>query len=338
MSIPRVSMIVPLYNKGGYILSTLQSIIDQTVGAWEAIIVDNGSTDEGPNAVRRFADGDSRIRLLAEDRRGPGAARNHGLLAASGEWVLFVDADDLLRPYHLERLLAAASENRSAQVIAGGQREFVDGSSDQPRLVPVTGSAESLRFTSMAFAPWQSAAAMIRRTALTEDFHWAEELDPYLSEDTAFWFRLLQFHQPVLCENDGLLYRLHARNSRNEFHDLPRWLCGLNQVYGNNLEFARKFDLPVHWRHCESLMRSYDAIRLRATEAARHETAREAGELGGHWLRRACLAGGGVRPELVLRQLLGRRLRERVLPRYRRLRGFVGNEDKEPSLASRPVS
>ena len=114
---PVISVITPLYNKGAYVAETIRSVLAQTVSDWEMIIVENGSTDDGPELVGQFLD--SRIRLVDSVKRGPSAARNVGINLAAGEWLLFLDADDLIEKTYLERRLIAGSVDAFAKVVAG---------------------------------------------------------------------------------------------------------------------------------------------------------------------------------------------------------------------------
>lgn len=97
---PLVSIIVPLYNKERYIAQTLESVLQQSDTDWECIVVDDGSTDRGPERVAAYED--ERIRLIRQANAGPAAARNHGAREARGEWLLFLDADDELMSDNIE--------------------------------------------------------------------------------------------------------------------------------------------------------------------------------------------------------------------------------------------
>lgn len=105
-----VSVIVPLFNGRLFITSALESLQASTYDVWEAVVIDDGSTDGGGDLVEGLAQGDSRIRLIRQQNRGLGAARNTGLDAARGEFVAFLDADDLWLPTKLERQLGAWTE------------------------------------------------------------------------------------------------------------------------------------------------------------------------------------------------------------------------------------
>jgi glycosyltransferase involved in cell wall biosynthesis len=98
-----VSVIIPLYNKAPYIARAIDSVLQQRYGDFELIIVDDGSTDEGPSLVRAYSD--PRVKLVTQPNAGPGAARNRGIELAQGELLAFLDADDEWLPTFLEESL-----------------------------------------------------------------------------------------------------------------------------------------------------------------------------------------------------------------------------------------
>ena len=102
-----ISVIIPVHNAEPYLEQCINSIIDQTYRNLEIILVDDGSEDESPAICARFAEQDSRIRVIRRENGGPGPARNTGLDAAAGSFIAFVDSDDWIEPDMYERLLAA---------------------------------------------------------------------------------------------------------------------------------------------------------------------------------------------------------------------------------------
>lgn len=107
-----------MHNAAATVAATLHSLQQQTEPAWEAIVIDDGSTDRGAAAVRAFAAADPRITFRQQPRAGAAAARNLGLNLARGEWVAFLDADDWLDPDAYATLLAAAHTG-SADAVRG---------------------------------------------------------------------------------------------------------------------------------------------------------------------------------------------------------------------------
>jgi len=104
---PRFSVVCPAYNSQAYILRTLQTVVDQQFGPLELIIIDDGSSDGTPELVEAFLAEHARRfewSVLRTSHRGPGAARNAGVQAASGEWIAFLDSDDIWFPHKLARV------------------------------------------------------------------------------------------------------------------------------------------------------------------------------------------------------------------------------------------
>ena len=110
---PTVSVVVPIYQVERYLADCLASIARQDVPGLEVVMVDDGSTDGGPAIAERFAARDPRFRLIAQPNGGLGKARNTGVDAATGEYLMFVDSDDLLAPDGLDRLLRSLQRTGS---------------------------------------------------------------------------------------------------------------------------------------------------------------------------------------------------------------------------------
>ena len=99
-----VSIIIPAYNAAKTITDTLNSVLAQTYPKWEAVVVDDGSTDETGKIVRGFVRRDARFRLVKKRNGGEAAARNSGIAKARHDWLLFLDSDDWISPVYLERM------------------------------------------------------------------------------------------------------------------------------------------------------------------------------------------------------------------------------------------
>jgi len=217
---PQVSIITPLHNKGAYIAETIESMLAQTMPDWEMIVVENYSTDAGPAIVRDYAAKDVRVRLMEAppEVRGPGAARNCGLAEATGDWVLFFDADDLLEPTYLSARFETASKDSQVAVVAGPWKIRRGGTNDERKWAyphgwkPPRGPAPDSIY---AFSPWALHAALVRR-AILPPAPWLPELDRWPAEDNAFWFRVLLDRSVLWCDDAGAVYRKATLNSRDQ--------------------------------------------------------------------------------------------------------------------------
>jgi glycosyltransferase involved in cell wall biosynthesis len=124
-----VSIIIPAYNAARHLRQTLTSLQSQTSADWEAIVVDDGSTDRTLAIVMEFAQTDSRIRVIQQFNQGGCAARNHGLSQAYFDWVVFLDADDWWAPTYLAKMTAELSaQPRLDAVRCAWDRMTADGS------------------------------------------------------------------------------------------------------------------------------------------------------------------------------------------------------------------
>jgi glycosyltransferase involved in cell wall biosynthesis len=113
-----VAVVIPTYNHSRFLADAIASVERQTVHASEIIVVDDGSTDHPEYVATQFPG----VRFIRQDNRGLAAARNTGLMAASSDKVVFLDADDLLAPDAIESGLACFSRHSDAGFVYGAHR------------------------------------------------------------------------------------------------------------------------------------------------------------------------------------------------------------------------
>lgn len=111
------SIIIPVYNVAPYLRDCLDSVLAQRVDDWECIAVDDGSTDDSAAILDQYAARDSHIKVVHKANGGVASARNVALDCAEGEWILFLDADDLLTKHALEILSELRKENPQADLL-----------------------------------------------------------------------------------------------------------------------------------------------------------------------------------------------------------------------------
>ena len=130
---PHFSIIMPLYNKAPYVRKAVESIVGQTFGNWELIVVDNGSTDGSGEIVSKFTD--SRIRMIrVAENIGPGGARNRGVAEATAPYITFLDADDWWEPTFLEETAGLIERHPNAGIYGTGYYIVKNG---KKRVAPI---------------------------------------------------------------------------------------------------------------------------------------------------------------------------------------------------------
>lgn len=116
---PKVSVIVPVYKAEQYLHNCIDSILNQTYTDFELILVDDGSPDKSGEICDKYAENDGRIRVIHKKNGGVSSARNEGMHAAKGEYICFVDSDDSLNIYFLQKCLELAKSYGDELIICG---------------------------------------------------------------------------------------------------------------------------------------------------------------------------------------------------------------------------
>ena len=214
-----VSIIVPVYNTGEYLVPCLQSLCDQSYKNLEIILVDDGSTDGSGAICDEFAQRDDRVRVIHQKNTGVSSARNAGLDLASGDYLTFVDADDGLLPEAVETALRYLRENDADVVTYGWQKIFSDDGHTEECAEPfsctedIPGVLREILEHYSAFGggyPWNK---LWRNNGNVARF----ERELYYFEDLEWVIRmLLGIQRIVVCPDCLYRYRIHAGSVSND--------------------------------------------------------------------------------------------------------------------------
>lgn len=200
-NMPKVSVVIPLYNKEQYIARSVESVLAQTERYFELIVVDDGSSDTGPEWVSQCPD--SRVQMISIPNSGVSVARNTGAAHARAEWIAFLDADDAYEPRFLEVLLALALRCPEAALVASAYcevREDGSASNQNWQLLPTDPRGDYVQdffAASMHASPVCSSAVMIRRSVFEDVGGFPPHLR--LGEDLDLWFRIASRHRIAWC-------------------------------------------------------------------------------------------------------------------------------------------
>jgi glycosyltransferase involved in cell wall biosynthesis len=197
-STPLVSVIVTCYNYGKFLTEALESVMAQTYSNWECIVIDDGSKDDSAVITKKFVDRDERIRYVYQQNQGISAARNAGIAIAQGEYIQFLDADDILPKNKLMSQVSVLTERPEVDVVFGDTSffhtdtpgSFVDGREgkrSKGSQLKTSGMGEDMvrRFSINNFI--ETSAALIRRSLVDRVGEFITQYKVY--EDWHFWFR-----------------------------------------------------------------------------------------------------------------------------------------------------
>lgn len=191
MSVPRMSIVIPVFNGRDYIVETLRSLDQQTVTDFEIVVVDDGSTDGVGDVVREFAasrdNAQPEIRLLRQDNAGVSSARNHGIREARAELIGFVDADDLWAPEKAALHIALMAEQPQLDLTYSGF-DFIngDGGDEFDGIIPPAGilPLEKLMLRNLI----HTGTVVARRAAILQCDGFDTQLKAF--EDFDLWLKI----------------------------------------------------------------------------------------------------------------------------------------------------
>jgi glycosyltransferase involved in cell wall biosynthesis len=275
-----VSVVVPTRNRSGLLRKTLRSVLWQQQVELEVIVIDEASTDDTSAMLATL--GDARVRVIRHDRpRGVSAARNRGAADAHGEWLAFVDDDDLWAPDKLVRQIQAAQTVGRDWAYAGSvniteRGHVVHG---RPPLSPEEVVAALPRYNAI---PGGGSNVVVRRATWMA----AGPFDTRLrnTEDWEMWIRLAKHGPPAYVCSPLVGYRVHISNSSLDIAEIVRGTQLIEALHHTTADWGR-----LHRWLAESCLRSgqrRDALRQFAMAAVRGQLRGVASDLQGIVRRR----------------------------------------------------
>ncbi len=197
-----ISVVIPTFNRPAQTAKAVESVLKQTLLPDEIIVVDDGSTDDTPDALGRFGNS---IRLARQENRGVSAARNAGIRAGGGEWLAFLDSDDLWLPGKLEAQAAAIEDpsNSDHKVIYTNERWIKNGrqKNQGKRHRKHSGRIYEKCLSLCIISP---SSVMVHRSVFKTVGFFDEDLPA--CEDYDMWLRVCARY-PVLCVPEKLIVK-----------------------------------------------------------------------------------------------------------------------------------
>jgi len=234
---PMVSVIIPTYNRLAYLKQAVNSCLEQTYVRVEIIVVDDGSTDDTESSVRALIDGpwQGKVEYCKQDNAGASAARNRGLKLARGEYVQFLDSDDLLLPDKISKQL---DEMRRVKEDAQGCNCYgfagaIDGDLSSLRRIGIQCSSPREYVHELVMGRihgMQTSAPLWRRDFLQSQDGWREDIS--LGDDREYHVRILASCREMLFVAEPLfILREHAGERLSDaYANLPRLLSAVKTL------------------------------------------------------------------------------------------------------------
>lgn len=298
---PLISVITPSYNRADLVAEMLESLIAQTMDAWECVVVDDGSTDNSKDVISEYADRDSRVRLIERNRepKGAGTCRNIAVEEARGRFLLFLDTDDVLAPFCLQQRLEVMEGDERLDfaifpmLIFDGNVDHADklwnietGEDDLLRLLrldPICGGTGTLwrRDSFMRMGMWDEQLLMwqdieLHLRAFIGGYRYTKRFDlrpdGYLRATGGSMSRGAYHSREKLQSRASVVRKAVAllrQSGRTELIPHVRYLCSsvaLGAMASGNFDLARELR---QWGEREGVFGRGDSWRLRLAQLGR---------------------------------------------------------------------
>ncbi len=255
---PLISVVIPAYNFGHLIGYTLDSLLAQTYPHWECVVVDDGSKDNTDEVMARYMASDNRFKYHKQVNSGPAKARNAGIKLATGDYLQFLDADDLLQPDKMQAQVNVISEHPEADVVYGPVFHFStqglapdkigELGPDTVERPTVSGSGNDVTKAFLVATISVNASLVKRELALKlnlldESLIQSEDWDFYLQAA----FQGAVFYYRDLPDGARALIRKHDDNNTRDYFRLQYYVVKMRQKFASLCTDPELLALNQYW-------------------------------------------------------------------------------------------
>jgi glycosyltransferase involved in cell wall biosynthesis len=253
-NVPRVSVIIPTYKHQQFVLATLDSVFAQSYGDYEIIVVNDGSPDETHRVLEPLVAA-RRIKYIQQPNAGQASARNRGLAEAQGEYVAFLDDDDLWPADKLQHQVAALSASIGSVLIYGYPRWFNE-TTDCPHREPCPSGDVRRQYLRRNWI-WSPGQTLIRTSALRQ----IGGFDPSIqgADDWDMYIRLASVGHFIYENAEALAYRLHRGNASRNIGLMRRNLLRVRSKHLGRLPAPGRF---TDWMKCTRYISEHCSLQF----------------------------------------------------------------------------
>ncbi len=260
-----VSIVIAAYNAEPFLCELMDSILAQTHEDFEAVIVDDGSTDRSLEILRGYEQRDARIRVISQENQGASAARNTAIEAARAEWIALMDADDTMEPNRLERQIVFVQDHPELALAASMVIHIDAGGRELGRSVPTFTTDESIETAKQRgeVIGFHQNTVLMRKDVFEHVGGYRHEFWP--GEDMDLWNRIVYAGYNVRVQPEYLVrYRVHGSSASvqtRQYRENVRWIhqCIFNRQRG--LPEPSKVDF-LRAQRSQPLLRRLNVRRL----------------------------------------------------------------------------
>jgi glycosyltransferase involved in cell wall biosynthesis len=241
-----ISVVIPCYNAEKYIAETLSSVLDQTYTAVEIVVVDDGSKDNSASIVKEIALINNNVRLFSKANSGVADSRNVGISQAKGEYIAFLDADDLFLLDNLAHKVRYLEQNPKIGLVHSAEERFQSETGKAVEVIHGRGGSVLPLLLGMSVNVIHSpSSVVIRKSILDKAGYFDTKLST--SADWEMWVRLAGFTDFGYLPQTLVRYRIHGQQMHNNIPLMERdMLYAFDKLHREGTYFASE----AHYRQC----------------------------------------------------------------------------------------
>lgn len=251
---PRVSVIIPCYNRDKYIGETLESVQKTNYPNLECVVVDNGSIDNSVEIIKQFVESNSRFQLIQNSENNISIARNKGIAASSGKYILPLDSDDLIHPNYIPEAVEILESNQKIAVVTCDALLFGKKRGKWKR--------PDYNFNDFLIKVSIHNSSMFRRNGYNKTNGYEPELK--FSEDWEFWINLLKRGGDVYkIKKNYFFYRVHKSSTQRKYRHTEEKYFSTKFIYEKHKElYAPLLDNPLDLlQKNQKYLKGYNQLR-----------------------------------------------------------------------------
>jgi|WetSurMetagenome_2_1015567.scaffolds.fasta_scaffold01070_9 glycosyltransferase involved in cell wall biosynthesis len=222
MTAQTISVIIPVYNSENTIERCLLSVLNQTINVDEIIVINDGSSDNTEALVKSFKIKHrlNNLVILNQANAGPAAARNRGIIEASGEWIAFLDSDDRWLPDKMAKQIEVLRTYPNISII--GCNFFSNNSKHKPGII------KKVNFIGMLFKNILFTSTVLVKKNVIEEFYFDEKKN--YSEDSKLWMQIIYANNGIVLSDELVVYAENQKKFRRKSLSAEIWKMEFNEL------------------------------------------------------------------------------------------------------------
>lgn len=254
-----ISIIIPVYNQEKYLAETLNSVLNQSYSNWECILVNDGSADNSVSVINQYLAKDNRFSFINSENKGVSHARNLALKQVKGDYILFLDGDDIIHPEKLQMAISNFEQNTDLSIVFNTTNYFQD--TIENVLFDIQLETELVNFNGILLYWGEKITIPIHSAIIQKTLFDGIEFNTNLTaqEDWLVWLRLFQKKPKVFILDEVLSYYRKHNTSRTQTVSLKEDHFKALQIFENYIDLEDYKLLLLH-QVKRYYNKSYDSI------------------------------------------------------------------------------